>query len=117
MVTVEYDVVTYRLPVHLIEINGRLDAQTAPALKERLKAMTRAGHHHLIIDQRAAAFIDSAGLGVLTSLLRASRAAGGDLHLVVSRDAAVFDILSVVHFDVVFTFYETPQDALHNFPA
>ncbi len=113
----EYDIVTYQFPVQMIRVSGRIDAQTAPALKDHLKAMTREGNSYFIVDLHDVTFIDSAGLGVLTSLLRASRAAGGDLRLVVRKGSAVFDILSVVRFDVVFSFYETPEAALYKFPS
>lgn len=68
-----------------------------------------------MLDLRRVSFIDSTGLGLLSSILRASRASGGDVCLVVMPGSIVSDILSIVRFEHVFEFYETPEQALVSF--
>ena len=50
------------------------------------------------MDLREVSFIDSTGLGVLTSLLRAARAMDGDVRLVLQPDALIRNTLLLVRF-------------------
>ena len=42
-------------------LESRLDASSAPALKRRMAALIKDGHHRLALDLSAVEFIDSAG--------------------------------------------------------
>lgn len=111
----QLEVTEHHLRVYMVHLKGRIDAVTAPAIKEALKKMTRDERCNFIIDLREASFIDSTGLSVFTSLARAARSCKGDVRFVVTRHSMVDKILAVVSFDRVFEFYETPDEALEHF--
>lgn len=103
------------LSAQCIHIAGRLDAAHTPEVKEFLQNLTRDGKCNFIVDLRKADFIDSTGLGLLTSLVRAARGCGGDVCLVITQLSPVFTMLTIVRFDSVFMLYETPESALAHF--
>ncbi|GAB4530080.1 MAG: anti-sigma factor antagonist BldG [Anaerolineae bacterium] len=111
----EFEIAAHHLSVYTITIAGRLDANATPRLKEVLRTMTRDGSTNFVVDLRDVTFIDSTGLGVLTSLLRAARAADGTVRLVLHPDSALHNIISIVRFDHMFDLYETPDQALSDF--
>ena len=101
--------------IQIITLDGRIDAASVPALKESLRTMTREGRCNIVLDLRDVIFIDSTGLGLLASLLRASRACGGDVCLVMQTDSPVAPILNIVRFHEVFVYYATPEEAISHF--
>jgi anti-sigma B factor antagonist len=84
----------------------RLDAFSAPALRNQLEQLAADGVQDFIIDLSATPFMDSAGMAVLVSLLRRSRQAGGSVKLVWPRSEAVRRTLKLTQFDRIFEFVE-----------
>lgn len=111
----QLDVIDVPVSVHIIQVQGRMDASSSPMLKETVRAMTREGKKYFVMDLQFVSFIDSTGLGVLSNLLRAARAAGGDVCLVVIPNSTIFDILKIVRFEHVFEIFDTPEQALESF--
>ncbi len=66
--------------VNVLSPRGRLDAATAPQLRERLEIEAKA-NLHMVIDLEAVEFIDSSGLGALVAKVRALRKVDGDMKL------------------------------------
>jgi anti-anti-sigma factor len=66
----------------IVQPTDELNAQTSPALRERLLSLVETGDIQLIVDLSAVTFIDSSGLGALVSGLKAARMHGGHLVLV-----------------------------------
>jgi len=58
--------------VTVVEVKGRVDSSTAPALGERLKTLLETPSQRLVLDMRDLEYISSAGFRVL--LLAAKRA-------------------------------------------
>lgn len=106
---------THQLLVHVLQMGGRVDASVAASLKNTLRAMTQEGKKNFIVDLREVSFIDSTGLGVLTSLLRAACSIQEDVCLVVTPDSVIPQTLSLVRFDLVFAIYDSMEDALAHF--
>ncbi|MFO8007548.1 MAG: STAS domain-containing protein [Candidatus Brocadiia bacterium] len=67
--------------VTVVELEGRLDASTAPDIKAELHELIEQGRARLVVNLEALEFIDSAGLGVLVSSLRRAAGEGGDLRV------------------------------------
>lgn len=88
----------------------RLDAFSAPQMRERLEALLAEGVTQFVIDLSQTPFLDSAGMAVLVSLLKRARQAGGDVKLVKPESEAVQRILLLTRFDKVF-------DMLDSVPA
>lgn len=64
---------------------GRLDAATAPKLREHLGTMGASGRQ-MVIDMGPVEFIDSSGLGALVAHVRRLRRLDGDLKLASLND-------------------------------
>lgn len=60
---------------------GVIDMTTAPALREQLRVLARAGHGRVVVDLALVDSIDSTGIGALVAGLKSLRKIGGDLRL------------------------------------
>lgn len=85
----------------------RLDAFSAPQMRERLEALLAEGVTQFVIDLSQTPFLDSAGMAVLVSLLKRARQSGGDVKLVKPASEAVQRILLLTRFDKVFDMLDT----------
>jgi anti-sigma B factor antagonist len=66
----------------VVALRGEIDVLTAPALSERLDALTAHPHPELVLDLRLVRFIDCAGLGVLCRARNRALARQGRLRVV-----------------------------------
>ncbi len=67
--------------VVVIGVDGQLIVGNRHELKDKITEALDAGDRKFLIDFSNTGYIDSSGLGVLVSLLRKIREAGGDLRL------------------------------------
>lgn len=65
--------------VSLLKVLGSLDAKTASELKPEVVAIGDSGAKKVVVDLAALTLIDSSGVGVLISLFKRVRAAGGQV--------------------------------------
>jgi len=63
--------------VTVLTLVGNLDASTASGLKREVVTLTDGGKTHVAVDLAKLTLIDSTGVGVLISLFKRARAAGG----------------------------------------
>jgi anti-sigma B factor antagonist len=96
-----------------VVLAGRLDAQNAQTLKETLKQLLDGGAIHLIVDLAQVPFIDSAGLAVLVSALKAARRVKGSVSLSGVQPQAR-TVFSLTMLDQVFAIHPTVEAALDN---
>lgn len=96
----------------VILVEGHLDLATAPEVRSAFQSCLAEGAVLFVVDLTRCDLIDSAGLGVLLGLLRRSRAAGGDLQLVVP-DHRVREVFVSVDLDRVFMLHQTSDSAAH----
>lgn len=94
---------------------GRIDAFTAPRLREVLDYHTVAGTVRFVLDLSEVDFLDSAGMAVLVTLLKRARGAGGNVKLVWPRKEAARRILRLTRFDHVFDMANSLEEALQGF--
>jgi len=119
----ELELIEHQLSVHEVRLYGRIDSMTTPALKQSFKAMTRNQQCNVILDLRDVTFLDSAGLGLLVSVLHAVRACvlhavracGGSMCCLILPGSPVESIFAMVRFKDVFTIYNTPEEAFQHF--
>lgn len=97
-----------------VTLQGRLDAQAAPALKEIWQNCERQGNYNVLLDLHQVEFIDSIGISTLVSGLKQLRAHGGDLRLIGLQPSAraIFELMML---DRVFEIFDTPEEALKRF--
>ncbi|WP_262268742.1 STAS domain-containing protein [Microvirga yunnanensis] len=89
-----------------LRLQGRLDAAAAPGLRARLDGALAGGATQVLVDLAEVPFIDSTGLGVLVSGLKAARRADGNLRLV-APGPQVRRLMRLTALDRVFTILET----------
>jgi len=95
----------------VVEIVGEIDAYTAGPLRKSLVTLSQAGHHKLIIDMTAVAFMDSSGLGVLVGAMKRARNNRGDLCIVGARER-ILQTLRITGLIRVFPLYASLSEAL-----
>ena len=90
-----------------VQLEGEIDAYTAPKLKEELYPLTENGAVHITIDLSGVGYMDSTGLGVFVGLFKNVRAKGGDLQIVglSERLERLFDITGLA--DIIHITSET----------
>jgi anti-anti-sigma factor len=96
--------------ITLVRLKGRLDAAAAPGLLARLTGAISDGRIRIVVDLAEVPFIDSTGLGVLISGLKAARRVGGDLRLA-APGPQVRKLLRLTTLDRVFAVQDAPEAA------
>jgi len=96
--------------VAVVAPTGRMDAVTAPTLRDDLHALIERGYRRILVDLSGVTCLSSAGLGALIAGLKAARVVGGDVRIVApnQRVRAVLDIAGLLG---VFTPYESADAA------
>lgn len=90
----------------VVAIDGTLDLEAAPTLRESLHSTIQNGGTNLVIDLAGVDAIDSTALGALISGLKAARKSGGNLRIA-SPGQRVQAMLELTGLDRVFK----PEDA------
>jgi anti-sigma B factor antagonist len=85
----------------LVSLHGVMDVLTAPALSQRLDALTTRHELDLVLDLRPVTFIDCAGLGVLCRARNRTLARQGRLRLI-TESASLRRMLRVTGLGDVF---------------
>lgn len=101
--------------VVVITPQGRLNMTVAPAIREQLHELVRAGHSRLVVDLAAVDSIDSSGLGALISGLKAARQSGGDLRIA-SPGTQVTAVLELTNLNRVLRISESADGAFDDGP-
>jgi anti-sigma B factor antagonist len=66
--------------VTVLSLQGNLDAATSGGLKKEVVTLTDSGKTRVAVELAKLTLIDSTGVGVLISLFKRARAAGGAVH-------------------------------------
>jgi anti-anti-sigma factor len=88
---VSYDVVNGWT---VVEVDGEVDAHTAPMIREGVIRLIAEGHHHFVLDLAFVTFMDSMGLGMMVAITKRIRDQEGSLRIasVPSRTLRIFDL-------------------------
>lgn len=80
-----------------LQIDGALDALTAPDIRPIFDAVVAEGRKHVTIDIEKVTMIDSSGVGAIVSLFKRIKAEGGQVIVIGARDQplAVFKLLKL----------------------
>ena len=103
-------------PAEVVSLSGTLDAWSEPEVRATLKELLGEGKVRLVLDLGALHRIDSSGLSALLSVLKAARAAGGDVVLL-SPSAAVASVLRLTRLDQILEAYDDERAALARLSA
>lgn len=84
----------------MVSLSGTLDAWSEPDVRAALRAVLDAGRSRIVLDVDALRRVDSSGLSALLSVLKAARAAGGDVVLL-RPSTAVVSVLRLTRLDQI----------------
>jgi anti-anti-sigma factor len=100
-----------RTDVILVKPQGRIDVETAPTLRDKLKELSQSTPTLIVVDMKGVEFIDSSGLAALVSGLKALREQGGSISLSRPHPQAL-TALRLTLLDRVFPIFSTVEDAI-----
>jgi anti-sigma B factor antagonist len=96
--------------VTLLRATGRLNFPEVDRLRQQFASLVDSGAVRMAVDLSGVEAIDSAGVGVLISGLKAARSAGGDLRLV-APSMVVVKVLEMMNLDKLLTMHSSPEEA------
>jgi anti-sigma B factor antagonist len=97
--------------VRIVELEGRIAADTITELEDALAAVVAEGTHHIIIDLASVSYISSAGLRVFLSTLKSVKARNGVL-ILVNLHPNVAKVFKLAGFTKIFTILDDVPSAL-----
>lgn len=95
----------------VVEVDGQLIVGNRHELKRMVLAALEDGARRFVIDFTRTGYVDSSGLGVLISLSKEVRAAGGDLRLA-SLDEDLRTLFELTRLDTFFRISDDLEEAL-----
>ena len=100
--------------VTTIVLKGRIDANVAPEIEQKLLSLISGGSCKLVADLSEVWFISSAGLRTLVTALREAKRKQGDLRLA-RIQGQVKEVLGLTGLDNIFKIYASVDDATRSF--
>jgi anti-anti-sigma factor len=97
----------------LLEVEGEIDAHTAPGLKDTLTELLAQGHSRLVLNVSGVEHMSSAGLRVLLYAQREARQLGGEVRLF-GANAQVRRVIELAGFETLLSIRDTRQEAMED---
>jgi anti-sigma B factor antagonist len=101
-------------PAKIIDLNGYLDAHTAPQLEEAFQGLLDNECYKIIVNFRELIYISSAGLGVFMAFIEDVRGNKGDIKLV-GMSPKVYNVFDLLGFPMLYEIYDDEQQAQQKF--
>ncbi|MEJ2148605.1 MAG: STAS domain-containing protein [Chloroflexota bacterium] len=98
----------------LLEIEGRVDSNTASALHEVLNERIDQGTSNILVDLSNVSYMSSAGLRELVTALKRVRKNGGDLRLCAPSER-VTDVIELAGLNSLFEIFDDRTMAVGSF--
>ncbi|MBN2355431.1 STAS domain-containing protein [candidate division KSB1 bacterium] len=95
----------------ILNIAGRIDANTSPALEQKMAEVVDRGEKYIVIDLAEVDYISSAGLRVFFSYLQKLNEVEGKL-CYSGASEKIEELLDIVGFLSVFSLFKTKEDAV-----
>jgi anti-sigma B factor antagonist len=100
--------------ITIVEVEGQLIVGNRQELKQKVLDEVEKGGRKILIDFARTGYIDSSGLGVLVSLAKRIRDAGGELRLANLHDE-LQTLFELTKLDTLFQISKTREHALESF--
>ncbi len=106
--------------VDLLEVSGRIDAATAPRLKQQIEALFDEGRYRLVLDLAKLEYISSPGLRVLIEARKKAREwkftdlEGGDIRIA-NLPPRIKEVFDLTGFTSLFELYSDTVEAVGSF--
>ena len=107
--------VTRENGVVVIAVEGEIDVETSPQLRECFDRLLAEGEHSYVIDMAGVDFVDSSGLAAFVTLFKRVRIGEGDVKLCGLRPE-VLKIIELTRLNRVFDIFETCTQAVESYP-
>jgi len=98
----------------VLSLNGSIDAASAPKVSEMVQGHIAKGHIKLVIDLSGVDYTSSAGLRVLLSAVKETRAQNGDMR-VAGVQPDVFKVLNLSGFTNILKLFEDVNAAVASY--
>jgi anti-sigma B factor antagonist len=100
----------------IVEVDGDVDAHTAPMIREAVIRLVDEGHRHFVLDLGFVTFMDSMGLGVIVAITKRVREHEGSLRIasVSGRILKIFDLSGMRE---SYEIYPSTPEATQSAPA
>ena len=100
--------------ITIIDLEGRLDTNTAADAEKSLVAIVEAGASKLLLDFEKLDFVSSAGLRIILATAKKLKASGGQLQLC-RLNEIVQEIFDISGFSTLLSVHKTVDDGLGGF--
>ena len=100
--------------VTVFDVQGYLDAHTAPALEQAFVNAIDGKQYNLVVNFRDLAYISSAGLGVLMQFIEDVRKNDGDIKLT-NMSSRVYNVFDLLGFPMLYEIYPEEKEALEKY--
>jgi len=101
-------------PTQVVDLNGYLDAHTAPQLEQTLQRLVSDQNYNIIVNFRELTYISSAGLGVFMAFIEDVRGNKGDIKLA-GMSPKVYNVFDLLGFPMLYEIYDDEQQARQRF--
>jgi anti-sigma B factor antagonist len=98
----------------ILDLDGELDAHTAPHLEDSLKKLIHENRQRIIVNCHKLEYISSAGLGVFMAYIEDVRSLGGDIKLT-NMSPKVYNVFDLLGFPTLYDILADEKDAIDKF--
>lgn len=95
----------------ILHLTGRMDASTSASVEQVIQSVLSEGKKNIVLECGALSYISSAGLRVVLSAAKKTKAAGGKLALS-SLTSDVKQVFEISGFSSILPIYETEAEAI-----
>ncbi|HIC92873.1 MAG TPA: anti-sigma factor antagonist [Anaerolineae bacterium] len=106
--------VTRENGIAVVAVEGEIDVETSPQLRERFDELLAEGEHNFVIDLTGVDFIDSSGLAAFVRLFKRVRIGEGDVKLCGLRPE-ILKIFELTRLNRVFDIFDTRAEAVESY--
>ena len=100
--------------VRVIDLNGYLDAHTAPELESAFDNLITDKNYRVVVNFRDLTYISSAGLGVFMAFVEPMRENQGDIKFS-NMTENVYNIFDLLGFPMLYEFYDDEREAIDKY--
>jgi len=95
----------------VLDLAGDLDSRSSCIAKDEIKSIIDEGVNVVLINMDAVPYIDSAGLGMLVSALKAARLQAGNIYLAGLTDQVKM-VIELTRLDRIFTIFDSVENGI-----
>lgn len=100
--------------VSVLDLNGYLDAHTAPELETAFDNLIKKEKFKTVVNFRDLSYISSAGLGVFMAFVETMRENEGDIKFT-NMNENVYNIFDLLGFPMLYEFYKDENEAIDKY--